>query len=156
MRRSSSTNGVFALVPSDWSADGRFIAYARTQGAGGGSDIWVLPLSGDRKPFPFVQTAAPESGASFSPDGRWIAYESTQNTQRDVHVRPFPPSSGQFQISTNGGLLPRWRADGKEMFFLAPDGTMVAVAVDTAPQFQAGPARALFKRADLVSVPGRS
>ena len=145
------------VTPTDWSADGRFVAYTRTStaGTGGSNDIWVLPLSGDRRPFPFAQTAAGEGNASFAPDGRWIAYESTQNAQPDVYVRPFPPSSGQFQISKNGGQFPRWRADGKELFFVAPDGTMMAVDIDTTRQVEAGVPRALFKRAALVSVRGR-
>ncbi len=145
-----------SVTPTDWSADGRFVAYTRT-GTGGSNDIWVLPLSGDRKPFAFVQTAANEAGATFSSDGRWIAYTFTDQTNAriDVYVRPFPPSSGQFQISKNGGNFPRWRADGKELFFVAPDGTMMAVDIDTTRQVEAGVPRALFKRAALVSVRGR-
>ena len=118
----------------------------------------MLPLSGDRRPFPFAQTAAGEDNASFAPDGRWIAYESTQNAQSDVYVRPFPPTSGQsqIQISKNGGRLPRWRSDGKELFFLASEGTMMAVDIAVTRQFEAGVPRALFSRGALVSVRGRS
>jgi hypothetical protein len=142
--------------PTDWSADGRFIAYDRNPGTEGSTDIWVLPLTGDRKLLPFVQTTAYESHAAFAPDGRWIAYDSSQNGQTDVYVRPFPPSSGQFQISKNGGSFPRWRADGKELFFIAADGTMMAVDIDTRRQFEGGVPHALFRRAALMSDAGPS
>ena len=72
-----------------------------------------------------------------------------------MYVRPFPPSGGLFQISTNGGQFPRWRADGKELYFVAPDGTMMAVDIDTTRQVAAGVPRALFRKGALLSVRGR-
>ena len=94
------------IVPTDWSADGRFIAYNRI-GADGSSDIWVLALA-EREPTPFAQTAKNEAYATFSPDTHWIAYqESAGNARTDVFVRSFPPGSGQpYQISLNGGSSP--------------------------------------------------
>ena len=157
MRRSSSTKGTVALVPyglvSRWTVSRLF----PHQGTGGRHDIWVLPLSGDRKPFPFVQTAAGEvKRVLFTrrPVDRLRVHP--EHAQRDVYVRPFPPSSGQFQISKNGGRYPGGAPTGRRLFFLAPDGTMMAVDIDTAPQFQAGAATGPVQEGrDLVSVPGR-
>jgi serine/threonine protein kinase/Tol biopolymer transport system component len=147
-----------SVTPSDWSADGKFLAFTRTDGKNGSLDVWVLPLAGDRKPFPFADTIANESSAVFSPDGKWIAYTSVsaQNARRDVYVRPFPVGGGQYQISTNGGHLPRWRSDGKELFYVTSDGTMMAVATDGTHGFTSGVPQALFKRASLVSENGRT
>ena len=139
-------------MPSSWSPDGRFIAYTRSSVA---QDVWVLPLFGDRQPFPFVQEAANETNAEFAPDGRWMAYDSTLSGQTDVYVRPFPPASGQFQISKGGGNQPRWRADGKELFFVDPGGTLMAVPIDTTRGFEVGVPRALFRRGVSGSIPGR-
>ena len=148
--------GRLAMTPTDWSDDGRFMVYHSAQGMGGSQDVWVLPLLGDRKPFAFAQTVQNESNAAFSPDGRWMAYESVSNSGAEVYVRPFPSGSGQFQVSKGGGAQPRWRADGKELFFLAPGGTMMAVAIDTTRQFDVGVPRALFRKVGLVSIPGRA
>jgi dipeptidyl aminopeptidase/acylaminoacyl peptidase len=137
-------SGLFLISPSNWSADGRFIAYTST--ASGTSDVWVLPLLGDRKPLPLVQTRFNETGAVFSPDARWIAYTTNENgNQFDVFVQPFPGPGGKHQVSTSGGSQPVWRADGKELFYLAADGTMMAVPIDATGQFNAGVPQALFK-----------
>ena len=148
--------GRLAMTLTDWSADGRFLGYHSAQGMGGSQDIWVLPLFGDRMPTAFAQTAQNEANAAFAPDGQWMAYESTSNARVDIYVWPFPSGSGQFQISQGGGSQPRWRADGKELFFLAPGGTMMAVAIDTTRQFDVGVPRVLFRKVGLVSVPGRA
>jgi Tol biopolymer transport system component len=79
----------------------------------------VLPLFGERKPFPFVQSPFVEDWAEFSPDGRWVAYESNESGRSEVYVSPFPGPGGKWQVSTAGGIEPRWRHDGKEIFFLA-------------------------------------
>jgi eukaryotic-like serine/threonine-protein kinase len=114
--------------PTDWSLDGRFIIYyeinPKTK-----RDIWVLPLFGDQKPFPFLQTEANEVGAQLSPDGRWMAYISDETGEYEVYVRSFPEARGQRQISTKGGSGPHWRRDGKELFYYAPDGKLMAVEV---------------------------
>jgi hypothetical protein len=130
-----------SIAPSDWSADGRFIAYTLSSSS---SDVWVLPLFGDRKPFPLVQTRFTETGAVFSPDVRWIAYTTTESGQPNVVVQPFPGTGGKYQVSTSGGGQPVWRADGKELFYLAADGTMMAVPIDATGQFNAGVPQALF------------
>jgi Tol biopolymer transport system component len=116
--------------PVSWSPDGRFILYVisttRT-----GNDVLVLPLSGDRRPFPFLQTAAAENWAAFSPDGRWVAYSSDESGRPEVYVTPFPAASGRkWPVSNGGGSQARWRRDGKEIFYLAPGRMLMSVAVD--------------------------
>ena len=132
--------GNFTMTPSGWSKDG-FIAYTVL-----GSDVWILPLSGDRKPFAFMETPLPfiEAQAVFSPDGRWIAYMSNEGGQRDVYVQSFPGPGARSQVSKDGGTHPVWRADGRELFYLAADGTMMAVPVAAGHSFEAGLPRALF------------
>ncbi len=131
-----------------WSPDGRFIAFHNTS-AESGTDIWVLPLQGDRKPFPYLATAAGEHGPRFSPDGRWLAYDSDESGRSEVYVQAFDgapaaPGAGKWQVSSSGGSQPRWRADGKELFYLSPRGEQMAVDVETAGTFAAGPPQPLF------------
>jgi eukaryotic-like serine/threonine-protein kinase len=135
-------SGNLPIAPSAWSADGRYIAYSSV--SSGSSDVWVLPLFGDRKPFPMVQTTAQETSGVFSPDVQWIAYGSNESGQGNIFVRPFPGPGAKHQISTEGGSRAVWRADGKELFYLGADGTMMAVAIDTTGQFTAGLPQALF------------
>ena len=132
------------LAPSAWSADGRFIAYTLAR-ASGASDVWILPLFGDRKPFPLVQSEFIEIGGVFSPDGRWIAYTSNEGGQPNVYVQPFPEAGGKYQVSRDGGSRPVWRADGKEMFYLGLDRTLMAVPIETTGQFEAGGPQVLFR-----------
>lgn len=116
--------------PVSWSPDGRFILYV-TNGTGTSNDIWVLPLSGDRRPYPYRQTQASENWAAFSPDGRWIVYSSTEGRgQAEVYVAPFPVRGEPRRVSADGGTQARWRKDGKELYYLAPDRRVMAVAVD--------------------------
>jgi eukaryotic-like serine/threonine-protein kinase len=133
-------------TPSDWSADGRFLAYTQRTSSTT-SDVWVLPLFGDRKAFPLLQTEFVESSAVFSPNGRWIAYTTNEARQPNVYVQPFPGAGGKYQVSRDGGSHPVWRADGKELFYLGPDATLMAVPVDTTDQFDIGAPQALFPTA---------
>jgi len=113
--------------PTSWSADGRFLAYTRSEGPPGKADIWILPLSGERKPFPFIQTSQfDEERARFSPDGRFVAYDSDESGSRQVYVTSFPGPGGKQQVSTNSGEDPVWRGDGKELFFLSEGKVMAA------------------------------
>jgi Tol biopolymer transport system component len=142
-------------LPNDWSPDGRFLAYGFNSGSATGADIWILPLTGDKKPFALVQGPGPDGGASFSPDGRWIAYNGTDSGVPQVYVQPFPPTGGRFQVSKDSGTQPRWRGDGKELFFLSADGVVMSATIDTTREFQAGiPQRlfALFPTGSLVNV----
>jgi Tol biopolymer transport system component len=112
--------------PNSWSPDGRFILYNSSLNNG---DLMVLPLTGDRKPFPFLSTPVNEQQGAFSPAGKWVAYQSDESGRNEVYVRPFPGPGGQWQISAGGGTSPRWRADGKELYYVAPDGKLMAAAI---------------------------
>lgn len=117
-------------LPSDWSPDGRFLLYFISGGLGGTqNDLWVLPMQGERKPFSFLSTKFSERKGKFSPDGRWVAYQSNQSGRDEIYIRPFPGPGGQWQISTEGGIWARWRRDGKEVYYIAPDARLMAVAI---------------------------
>ena len=130
-------------VPDDWSADGRFIVY-ETLNQKTKSDLWVLPMSGDRQPFPFLQTEFNEQQAQFSPDGKWIAYTSDESGASEVYVQTFPASGGKWRVSTGGGVQPRWRRDGRELFYIAADQKLMAVDVKLGATFEAGVPKVLF------------
>jgi serine/threonine protein kinase/Tol biopolymer transport system component len=136
--------GQCALQPSDWSPDGRFILYTFAGTFPATADIWALPLFGDRKPFPIAQTQFRESLATFSPDGRWVAYMTDETGVVNVYVQSFLHDGGRYPISPSGGRNPHWRADGKELFYLDPSGVMMAVPIDTSRGFSAGLPKALF------------
>jgi eukaryotic-like serine/threonine-protein kinase len=105
----------------------------------------VLPLFGDRKPIPYLQTEFVEAQARFSPDGRWIAYSSNESGRPEVYVQSFPASASKSKVSTDGGAEPRWRRDGKELFYIAADQKLMAVEVKVGTTFQPGLPRALFQ-----------
>jgi len=133
-------------LPTDFSPDGRFVLYRQTS-PDTGRDLWVLPRSGDRKPFPVVNTPFEERDGQFSPDGRWIAYMSNESGQFEIYVQPFPDPGGKWQISTTGGGQPRWRPDGKELFYISLDGKLMAAttALSAAGQtVEAGAPQILF------------
>jgi eukaryotic-like serine/threonine-protein kinase len=113
--------------PSDWSSDGRFILYTQLSPTTVW-DLWVMPLFGDRQPISFLQTKFNETNGVFSPDGKWIAYESDDSGSSQVWVQSFPAGS-KWQVSSEGGSLPRFRRDGKELFYLAANGKLMAVEV---------------------------
>jgi hypothetical protein len=115
-------------MPDSWSRDGRFLLYQAFDDVGG-RDLWVFPFEGDRKPFVFLKTKFNEAYGQFSPDGKWVAYESNESGRTEVYIRPFPAAAGQWQVSTAGGSQARWRADGKELYFVAPDQKLMAAAV---------------------------
>jgi Tol biopolymer transport system component len=119
------------LYPVSLSRDGQFLSYFTGSAASPtGNDISVLPLSGDRKPIPFMQTEFRERYGQFSPDGRWIAYTSTETGRDEVYVAPFPSTGGKWQVSLVGGSWPRWRGDGREIFFQNAEGMMMVATVD--------------------------
>lgn len=134
--------------PSDWSRDGKYILFDRPATATQ-SDVWLAPVSGGA-PKPLLATPANEMQAVFSPDGKWIAYASDEENGRfNVYVRPFPLTAEEWKVSENGGEAPRWRADGKELFFLAPhdhDVSMMAAPIDASNGFHAGKPVELFRR----------
>jgi serine/threonine protein kinase len=128
----------------DWSSDGRFLVYTIT-GEKGSADLWVLPLAGNRQPFPFLQTAFNETQAQISPDGRWLAYTSNESGEDEVYVQTFPKAGSKRQISTEGGVSPRWRRDGKELFYLAADERLMAVPVNDQNALETDRPIALFR-----------
>ena len=131
-------------VPQDWSADGQFITYA-TLNQKTKWDLWILPMSGDRQPFPFLQTEFNERQAHLNPDGKWIAYTSDESGAQEVYVQTFPVSAGgRWRVSSGGGCQPRWRRDGKEIFYIASDLKLMAVDVKLGATFEAGVPKPLF------------
>jgi len=125
-------------VPTGWSADGRFLLYFSTDPQTS-TDLWVVPMAGDRRPSVVLKTPFREIWGAFSPDGRWVAYESIESGRNDIYVRPFVPpgaagtaagaAGGQWQVSTAGGIHPVWRPDGKELYYVDPAGAMMAAPI---------------------------
>jgi Tol biopolymer transport system component len=114
--------------PHAWSSDGRTLMYSalggRTQ-----RDVWILALDGTRKPGAFLQTPYPEGRPRISPDGRWVAYASSESGRSEIYVTTFPNPIGKWQISTTGGDFPRWRRDGREIFYVSTDNMLIAAGV---------------------------
>jgi Tol biopolymer transport system component len=107
-------------TPSGWSRDGKYILYTSVAPKGKtNTDVWVLPLFGDRKPFPYLQTQFMEFGAVFSRDGRWVAYVSDESGKPEVYLSPFPSGEGKWQVSQGGGLLPEWGREGGVLYYIA-------------------------------------
>jgi len=136
------------LFPVSWSRDGRFITLL--SGGNNNFDLLVLPLAGDRKPEPFVASEFHETQGKFSPDGKWMAYTSNETGRFEVYVEPFPRGAGvpgKRAVSTAGGEEPRWRPDGKELFYIDPGGRLFAVQIQNGPPkagFAMGEPTALF------------
>jgi serine/threonine protein kinase len=137
-------------APKSWSPDGRFILYAQLH-SGTGADLMAIPAEPHATPFPLAQTPETEDQGQFSPDGRWVAYTSNESGLSEIYVIPFPPTAagGRWRVSTGGGVMPRWRRDGKELFYISPDSQMMAMDVSTAPVFQSGNPHPLFQT-DIV------
>ncbi len=139
-----------AKQPTSWSHSGQFLLY-QTNHPQTGVDLWVLPLQGDRTPIPVIEEGFAQAGGRFSPDDHWIAYQSNVSGQDQIYVRAFNPLSpgkaagGVTQVSKDGGVLPRWRRDGRELFFEGPDGSVMAVDVTLGTEFRPGVPRALFQ-----------
>jgi serine/threonine protein kinase len=136
--------------PADWSRDGRYIVEATFASfPKTGFDVWVLPLFGDKKSYPYASTEFAETFPRLSPDGRWLAYVSDQSRRDEVYVDTFPMPGTKQQVSINGGSFPAWSRDGKELYFIAGDGKMMAVDIKSGPQFDHGIAKPLFPTVGL-------
>ncbi len=143
----------YAMVNADWSRDGRYVLFNGPSGQGTRSDILYVELEaggGPYSPKVFLSTPAVESNPKLSPDSRFVAYTSNESGRSEVYVRPFPSGAGRWQVSLNGGKQPRWRNDGKELFYVENDTVMMAVPVSTAGQaLTLGQPQQLFESADL-------
>jgi len=131
-------------IANDWSPDGRHVLYNAMSRQS--FDLWVLPLFGERRPEPFVRSDFQDTSGRFSPDGRFVAYTSDESGRFEVYVQSFPATGGKWQVSNGGGASPRWRRDGRELFYLSADGKLMAVEVDgSSDTFKAGVPGPLFE-----------
>jgi eukaryotic-like serine/threonine-protein kinase len=134
----------FPATPSSWSGDGRLLIYTLIHPQTGG-DIWVLPVIDGLEPYPVIRTPADERYGTISPDGRWLAYISNETGTYEVYVESFPVTGFKRQISTDGGSEPHWRGDGRELFYVAANRTLMAVSVKSHPTvLDVGPPQPLF------------
>jgi len=160
-----SENPDTQVWPTSWSGDGRFILYSHGS-MYGQADIWVLPVAGDRKPRPFVKAPVAAYDGQFSPNARWVAYTSKESGREEAYVVPFDAArvlntgsgaagasgGGKWQISARGGRSPRWRKDGKEIFYLSADNQMMAAEVEEHDHtIEVRRAQALFRVASAAS-----
>ena len=134
---------------SDWSLDGKYVLYS-PQTKATARDVWALPVTGpltgqDRKPFAVAQTPAEERGARFSPDGKWVAYESDESGRFEIYARPFPGPGPAVRVSTGGGHLAFWRRDGKELYYVNDDQLMAVSIKESAASLDVGLPALLFK-----------
>jgi eukaryotic-like serine/threonine-protein kinase len=135
----------FNKYPMGFGPDGQSLVYV-SSGGPTGNDLFVLPLSADRKPMPFLNSQFSEAPGQFSPDGRWLAYQSNESGMPEVYVVPFPGPGGKRQISASGGSRPRWGRDGAELFYLSPDSTLMVAAVNgRGSAFEVGAVSPLFQ-----------
>jgi Tol biopolymer transport system component len=131
---------------TDWSPDGRFLLY-NALNANRDVDVWALPLDGSRTPFAVVQTEFNEQAPQFSPDGKWIAYQSDKTGRVEIYVQAFPGPGVASPVSTEGGAQVRWNTNSKELFYIAPDAQLMTVPIRFSSDgrtVQAGTPVALF------------
>ena len=158
-RKASSGAGNDELVLSgaanryldSWSRDGKYLSFEENGGPQTKFDLWILPMTGEPKPFVYLNSDFQETHSQFSPDGRWVAYTSDETGRSEVYVQSFPIGSGKWQISTNGGDQAQWRGDGKELFYMAPDRNLMAVAVSGGTTIDPGRPAVLFQTSVPVS-----
>jgi Tol biopolymer transport system component len=130
---------------TDWSEDGRFLAYDDYQ-PGKNGNVLIVPMTGDRKPFEFLASEFAEGSLRFSPDGRWAAYVSDETGRPEVFVTPFPEGGVKWQISEKGGIAVWWTNGGREIMFASGTDGLFAVEVSiSGDDFQTGPPRLLFR-----------
>jgi Tol biopolymer transport system component len=128
------------VYPKDVYDGGRFLLFLNQNGRA----LSSLPLDGTRTPTPLLKSDAPKDQPHVSPDGRWVAYTSRETGSWEIYVASFPDFGGQRRLSTNGGVQPRWRADGGELYFIADDGTFMAIEITNGSTLETRPPRRLF------------
>jgi eukaryotic-like serine/threonine-protein kinase len=155
--RSASGTGEDELLAKTGEESAAHLSWARERpllafqagglpGSSGNQDIWVVTRDGVQKPRVYLNAVFNEAQPEFSPDGEWIAYSSNESGRSEIFVQPYPANGQKYPISTGGGIQPRWRRDGHELFFLVQDGTLMAAPVKVSARgFEAGVARPLFK-----------
>jgi len=131
-------------IASSWSPDGNLLAFSESDPTSGW-DIWILPIEGERKPQPFLQSPFDESAAVFSPDGRWLAYQSNESGRLEIYVQTFPDPAGKWQISTEGGREPVWARSGQQLFYRNDSNQTMAVEIVTEPTFTSRRPRLLLE-----------
>jgi eukaryotic-like serine/threonine-protein kinase len=132
--------------PNDWSRDGKYILYTQD------NDFWFVTAP-ELKSGLFLKAPSVLRNGQFSPDGKWVAYASNETGRWEIYVTSFPAPSGKWQVSVGGGEQPRWRADGRELFYLSPDSKVMAVPVTTGANFDAGTPVALFQATPRQPIP---
>jgi dipeptidyl aminopeptidase/acylaminoacyl peptidase len=149
-KRASGVGGLELLVesanekfPTSWSADGRYLVYWERV-AGANLDIFAIDVEGERKPIPLVTGPGSQSTGMLSPDGRWLAYTSSESGRPEIYVQGFPEAGGKWQVSLAGGTWPAWRGDSRELYFVGSDQRLMAVAVGGSEGFEAGIPAPLF------------
>jgi Tol biopolymer transport system component len=135
--------------PTDWSTDGALLTYMEEDRTTGHS-LWMLPLTGQQQPRPYLRTRFEEGGGAFSPDGRWLAFVSDESGRPKVYVAPVSEGTGKHRVSINGGFAPRWRHDGKELFYFEPGNRLMAAPVAAGPRLGVGAPVQLFRIASEV------
>jgi len=125
-------------LPTDWSRDGKYLLYQR------GADLWFVTFP-ELRPIQFLKASSTLKTGRFSPDGKWVAYSSNESGRWEIYVTSFPDAHGKWQVSNAGGDQPKWRGDGKELFYLSNDSRIMAVPVKTGANFDAGSPTALFQ-----------
>jgi dipeptidyl aminopeptidase/acylaminoacyl peptidase len=142
-RLTTNENTQKPQMPTSWSPDGSQLAFSEWDPSTGSWDIWLLPIEPRGEPRSLLRTSFNENGATFSPDGRWIAYVSDKTDQDEVYVTAYPDGK-EWQISTGGGSEPVWAPHGRELFYRHEEW-MMSVTVETGSGFTAGKPRPLFE-----------
>jgi eukaryotic-like serine/threonine-protein kinase len=150
-------NSHFRKRALDWSEDGRFILYQGTDPQTS-LDLWVAPLEGERRSWPWLKTPFFEPSGKFSPDGKWIAYQSNALGRPEIYIQAFVPGApasagGKWQLSTNGGWTPQWRRDGRELYYISEDNKLMVVEVMLGAEPKYGPPKELFALSDIGAYP---
>jgi dipeptidyl aminopeptidase/acylaminoacyl peptidase len=140
-------HGGIGALPLDWSPDGKWILFQQ-QDSKTAIDLWLLPSDGRGMPVPYLNGPFNEARGVFAPDGHWVAYQSDESGRWQIYVQALPMSGAKYQITTGGGTAPRWRDDGKELFYISANGKLVAVPMTLGPRVAPGAPQELFPGVD--------